>query len=186
MKIDRKIYLYLLILIIIYYLILPKGYISWYRGIPFYPKNSDEIKEVQYYVNNRSKEDEIFFRLTNINIIPAYQKFVNEDYNTLLKIATELNPLCLFLKYLFNRARPKQIDKNLEVLRDYGSADTPAFPAGHAIGAYYLSKILIKKYPEKREILENLAYNCDLTRIKAGLHYPSDGLFSKYLVDTFF
>ena len=186
MKKGTKIYLYVLILIIIYYLILPKGYILWYRGLPFYPKNSDEIKEVQYYVNNRSKEDEIFFRLTNINIVPVYEKIVNEDYNTLLKIATDLNPFCLFFKYLFNRARPKQIDKNLDVLKDYGSADTPAFPAGHAIGGYYLSKVLIKKYPEKREILEKLAYECDLTRVKAGLHYPSDGLFSKYLVDNFF
>jgi hypothetical protein len=186
MKKDTKIYLYVLIFIIIYYLIIPKGYIWWYRGLPFYPKNSDEIKEVQYYVNNRSKEDEMFFRLTNIHIVPAYKQFVDEDYNTLLKICTELNPFCLFLKYLFNRARPKQIDKNLDVLRDYGSADTPAFPAGHAIAAYYLSKVLIKKYPEKREILEKLTYHCDLTRVKAGLHYPSDGLFSKYLVDTFF
>ena len=52
--------------------------------------------------------------------------------------------------------------------------------------AYFLAKILSKKYPNKKDILDNIAYNCDLTRVKAGLHYPSDGKFSKFLIDTIF
>ena len=111
---------------------------------------------------------------------------VNENIDTLYKIAEELNPLSLFLKYFINRRRPKQLDNKLNVLEDYGTASTPSYPAGHAISAYFLSKKLIEKYPEKKNILQELAYKCDITRVKAGLHYPSDGIFSKYLVDTFF
>ena len=59
------------------------------------------------------------------------------------------------------------------------TADTPAFPAGHAFQAYYLVKILGKKYPHIKSELDNIAYDCDLTRIKDGIHYPSDGEFSK-------
>ena len=176
----------MLILIIIYYFILPRGYINWYRSIPVFPNNYREIEIVKLYVKNRTREDEIFFRLTNKHIVPVYRLVVNEDIDTLIKISESLNPLCFFLKYLFNRARPKQIDKNLDVLKHYGSAATPAYPAGHAISAYYLSKKLIEKYPDKKEILENLAEKCNLTRIKAGLHYPSDGILSKYIVDNFF
>ena len=186
MKNNNKIYINFIFFIVLYYLILPGGYVSWYRSIPVYPNNITEIKFVKYYVKNRTEEDERFFSLTNKNVAYVYKAIVNEDIENLLKISVSLNPFCLFLKYLFNRARPKQIDQSLDVLNDYGSADTPAFPAGHAIGAYYLSKILIKKYPEKKAILEDFAFKCDLTSVKAGLHYPSDGLFAKYLVDKFF
>ena len=43
-----------------------------------------------------------------------------------------------------------------------------------------------KKYPYIKPQLDNIARECDLTRVKAGIHYPSDGQFSKKLVDTFF
>ena len=179
-------YFYIVILISLYYLILPNGYIELYRSIPVYPDNYKEIEIVRNYVKNRTKEDVSFFRLTNLHIVNAYKMVVNENIDTLYKIAEELNPLCLFLKYFINRRRPKQLDNKLNVLQDYGTASTPSYPAGHAISAYFLSKKLIEKYPEKKSILQELAYKCDITRVKAGLHYPSDGMFSKYIVNTFF
>ena len=45
------------------------------------------------------------------------------------------------------------------------------------------SKILSKKHPEKRQELEQIAEKCNMVRIKAGLHYPSDGLFSKKIAN---
>ena len=33
--------------------------------------------------------------------------------------------------------------------------------------------------------LDKIAEECNLTRVKAGIHYPSDGEFSKRLVDIF-
>ena len=41
-------------------------------------------------------------------------------------------------------------------------------------------------YPEKKQLFLDIAKECDLTRVKAGLHYPSDGKFSKQFVDFFF
>ena len=68
---------------------------------------------------------------------------------------------------------------------DKSTAQTPAFPAGHAFQAYLLSKKLSEKYPEKKKLFEKIAKKCDLCRVQAGLHYPSDGEYSKKLVESF-
>ena len=95
---------------------------------------------------------------------------------------SKYNTIILILKYGINRARPKQINSKLNVLEST-TAHTPAYPAGHAFQAYVLEKILSRKHPEKRQELEQLAEKCNIVRIKAGLHYPSDGLFSKKIVN---
>ena len=96
----------------------------------------------------------------------------------------EPDVLIYFFKYIINRERPKNIIKNLDILSGKGTADTPAYPAGHALQAYYIAKKLSLKYPEKKNILNKIAEMCDLCRVKAGLHFPSDGQFSKYLVEN--
>ena len=60
-------------------------------------------------------------------------------------------------------------------------ASPPAFPAGHAAQAYILANYLKKIYPEKKEIIEKVAEKCNDCCIKAGLHYPSDGMYSKLI-----
>ena len=89
MKIDRRIYLLILIWIIVYYLILPRGYISWYKSIPVFPNNYKEIEIVKSYVKDRTREDEKFFRFTNKHIVPVYKLVVNEDIDTLIEISDE-------------------------------------------------------------------------------------------------
>ena len=77
-----------------------------------------------------------------------------------------------------------QVNKNIKPI-DISTAQTPAYPAGHAFQAYYLAKILSKKYPERKHIFDHIAEQCNLSRIKAGLHYPSDGEFAKKIVDLY-
>lgn len=179
-----------LLLIIIFLILLKifigKTYYSFYPGIPLYPNNKNEINDVKKYINSRNKNDIDFFYKTNNSIIPVFLKEVEEEtYNDLNNKIINLIPIIIFLKYLFNRARPEQIDNSIKPLNK-NTAQTPAFPAGHAFQAYYLSKYLSKKYPSKKKIFENIAKECDLTRVKAGLHYPSDGEFSKKLVNLLF
>ena len=109
------------------------------------------------------------------------QDIVNETREQLSKMESEIVPFISFFKNLFNRARPKQINQNLNVFYSV-SANTPAFPSGHTCQAYYLAKKLSIKYPEKQQILFQLAEKCGQARIYAGLHYPSDHEFSKFLV----
>ena len=91
----------------------------------------------------------------------------------------------MFLKYFFNRARPKHIIPDLDVLESE-TADTPAFPSGHAFQSYYLANYLSQLYPNKKDLFNDIAEKCAMARVYAGLHYPSDNKFSKYLVDLLF
>ena len=84
------------------------------------------------------------------------------------------------LKNFINRPRPHQISNEVKLLKSK-TAHTPAFPAGHAAQAYILANYLQKIYPDKKKILEKIADKCNDCRIKAGLHYPSDGMYSKLI-----
>jgi len=91
-------------------------------------------------------------------------------------------------KYIYNRARPSQVAPEIinAKLLDSKTASTPAYPSGHAFQAYYLAKILTKKFPEKKEELMKIADRVSDARIIAGLHYPSDKYFAYWLVDNLF
>lgn len=60
------------------------------------------------------------------------------------------------------------------------TANTPAYPSGHCIQAYYLAKYLSSVYPDRSDEFFKLAEDCALSRAYAGLHYPSDNEFGKY------
>lgn len=105
-----------------------------------------------------------------------FSPHVKESEEELNKIVT--HPFLLFigyfLKYLINRPRPYQINKNINYLESK-TGNTPALPAGHAFQAYYLAHVLTKRYPDKKIMFQELAKRCDDVRVKAGIHYPSDG-----------
>ena len=174
--------IYIITIYIICIHILPAGYIRALPSIPIYPDNMKETIEVKEFIKNRTKKDIEFFHLTNKSVVYAFLPHVNISYRALEKLELSVVSTILFFKYLINRARPEQIDKTIIPL-DKSTARTPAYPAGHAYQAYFLAKFLSKKYPEKREILNKIALECDQTRVKAGLHYPSDGRFARELVD---
>lgn len=160
-----------------YFLLLPT--------IPIYPNNNIEISRVKEEINDRTQKDIDFFYLTNQSVAYAFKPHVNDSLEFLINKTLEPNKLIIFLKYLFNRARPNQLDKSIIPL-DISTAKTPSFPAGHAFQAYYLEKYLSNIYPEKKSLFLSIAKECDDTRVKAGLHYPSDGIFSKHIVNSLY
>lgn len=127
----------------------------------------------------------MIFYLTNQSVAYAFKPHVNDSLEFLINKTFEPNKVIIFLKYLFNRATPNQIDKSIIPL-DISTAQSPSFPAGHAFQAYYLEKYLSNIYPEKKSLFLSIAKECDNTRVKAGLHYPGDGNFSKQIIDFFY
>ena len=168
------------------YIVLPKGYIKYYKFIPIYPNNKNEVKLVKYFIISRKYDDYKFFYLTNKSVVDAFVDVVSESREELLEITESKKTLSIiyFFKYLINRARPEQVDDTIEPINT-DTAKTPAYPAGHAYQAYLLAKVLSCRYPNKAKLFNELAIRCDLCRVQAGLHYPSDGKFSKRLVDFF-
>ena len=182
-----NIWIIILVVYIILILITPKKY-KWYLPtIPVYPNNEKEVILVKQAIKNQNKSDLDFHNLIDSSVAHAFAKMVPDNQEQLRAMYTKFHIqfTILFFKYLINRPRPIQIDPSLNVDKS-NTSNTPSYPAGHAFQAYYLAKILGKKYPYLQQQLDNLAYQCDVTRVKAGLHFPSDGQFSKTLVDTFF
>ena len=183
--------MYILFYIFIIYLLLiiisPIRYIPFLPTIPIYPNSEKEVLLVEKQVNLRNKHDIDFFQLTDKSVSPVFSSIVPISIKELDEIITEFPIVFIisFFKYTINRPRPIQIKPSLNVLTSI-SANTPAFPAGHSFQAYYLAKKLGKSYPELQTQLDNIAERCNSVRIKAGLHYPSDGEFSKQLVNIFY
>ena len=181
MKINYKKLIFLFAMYLVYIHIFG-GYISYTPTIPIYPNNKIEVELVKEKIKSRTKEDIDFFYLTNDSISAAFLPYVNENINDLNKELRKHDNIILFLKYTINRARPEQVDNSINPINKK-TAMTPAYPAGHSYQAYLLYKFLRKKYPSKEKKLRELALRCDDCRVKAGLHYPSDGEFSRKIVD---
>ena len=180
-----------ILLILFFYLFLvvaspPKRYIralpTWY----IYPDNEQDAAKVLSFTQNRNLEDERFFYKTDESVVHAFVDFVDESVDELRELITQtkvITPIQL-LKYGINRPRPYQIDTQIKILNS-NTGNTPSYPAGHAYQAYYLSHVLSKKYPAKQKYFEEIARKCDEVRVKAGIHYVSDGVFAKEWVDRF-
>ena len=177
----------ILIFIALYLFILyisPLRYNNYLPTIVVYPNNEVEIKKVETEINRRTHFDIQFFKKTDPSVSYAFRDILPQySIGELDTLSTKYNIIIYILKYCINRPRPIQVNPDLNVLES-NTGNTPAYPAGHAFQGYLLSKILSKKHPEKRQELEQLAEKCNIIRIKAGLHYPSDGLFTKKIVNT--
>jgi hypothetical protein len=185
-NIKSKYFVYLLIIYLIILSFSGPRYYYFLPTIPFYPNNYEDVKNVQSAIKTRTQKNIEFYRLTDSSVVHAFTPYVDESVDELNKMISSfpIRIIVMGAKYFFNRARPYQIQPDLDVLSSL-TAHTPAFPAGHAFQAYYLAKKMTYKYPENKKIFEKIAEECDNTRIKAGLHFPSDGIFSRYLVDLF-
>jgi hypothetical protein len=147
----------------------------------FYPNSKHESQLVLEAMHTRSDDDVQFFNMTDDNIWPAFEPYTpTENFEGLTQIIHGQDMRINFLKNLINRPRPNQICCDIVPLKSK-TADTPAFPAGHAAQAYILASHLSKKYPDRAILYEMIADRCNDCRIRAGLHYPSDGMYAKLL-----
>jgi len=64
------------------------------------------------------------------------------------------------------------------------TANTPAYPSGHAFQAYYAAKLLSQWEPARKKEWGAIAEHVANIRIIVGLHYPSDRDFARRLVDN--
>lgn len=176
----------ILVMYIIILLVQDK-YNFYYPTIPVYPNNHDELEVVKEMIGVRTEDDVKLFLKTDISVCYLFVDHTTETISE-LRSTTNSHRILIFVKFfknIINRARPYQIDESIDDLKSVTS-HTPAYPAGHAFQAYYLARVLSIRYPDKKDKWDSLAKQCDLVRVKAGLHYPSDGAFSKKLVDYFF
>ena len=202
---DRfRIFVAFMIAYIIVLLVQPTRYYWWYPSFNIsipgigkaFPDSRIEVElVVSEYIMKRMPSDVAFFRMTDMNPAAAFTNIIKPDEMTLEemdKIMTSSRVMFVtkMLKWKYNRARPAQIapelinEKNGTLLHSE-SAATPAYPSGHAVQAYYLAKILARRFPAKTHAVMEIATKCANIRIMAGHHYPSDRDFGWWVVDHY-
>ena len=202
---DRfRILVVLAIVYIVVLLVQQKRYYWWYPSFNItipgfgkaFPDGRTEIHTVMTeYIMKRMPSDIAFFRMTDMNPAAAFRSVITPDEMTVEEMDQIMTNsrvifIAMSLKYFYNRARPAHIapeiinEKNGTLLHS-DSANTPAYPSGHAIQGYYLAKILSRKFPAKTQSIMEIATKCANIRIMAGLHYPSDRDFGWCVVDNY-
>lgn len=183
-KNNERLKLIICILVYLIYIISFEGYYKILPSIPIHPNNERDLNKVKKEMAKRTEDDISFFYKTNESVVRAFLPYVDESESKLTEISLSQNHIIFFFKYLINRRRPYQIDESINPL-SIKTSQTPSYPAGHAYQALVVCKYLSKKYPEKKQLFNNLAVKCDECRIKAGIHYRSDGEFSKKIFNIF-
>jgi hypothetical protein len=202
---DRfRIFVAFAIAYIIVLLVQPTRYYWWYPSMNLsipgfgkaYPDSKNEIGIViTEYIMKRMPSDVAFFRMTDMNPAAAFTSIITPDEMSIIEMdrimtSTRVMFITKMFKWKYNRARPAQIAPELineanGTLLHSDSADTPAYPSGHAVQTYYLAKILSRKFPAKTQAIMEVATKCANIRIMAGHHYPSDRDFGWWVVDHY-
>ena len=190
-RMIKKIFAFVAFVALIYFILMslqPPRYNIWYPTIQSaYPNNGREIGVmVRDYFPKRTPENIQFFKLTDSNPLEAFRgKLTDEQFRRLKKEVTSraIVGKIMYYKRLYNRARPVQVAPEIVDALYSTTANTPAYPSGHAFQAYYAAKLLSQWEPEKKKEWEAIAERCANIRIIAGLHYPSDRDFARRLVD---
>ena len=166
----------------------PTRYYIWYPTISAYPNNGREIRTMMRdYFPKRTRENIQFFKLTDPSPIEAFREKISEEHFRQLKkeiVSPVIVGKIMFYKKLYNRARPVQVAPEIVDALYSTTANTPAYPSGHAFQAYYAAKLLSQWEPEMKKEWDAIAERVANIRIIAGLHYPSDRDFARRLVDN--
>ena len=187
----KKIFTFVIFLAFIYFLLMslqPPRYNIWYPTIQSaYPNNGHEIGiMVRDYLPKRTPENIQFFKLTDPSPLEAFRgKITEEQFQRLKKNikSSRIIGKIMYYKRLYNRARPEQLAPEIVDAFSSTTADTPAYPSGHAFQAYYAAKLLSQWEPTRKKEWDAIAERVANIRIIAGLHYPSDRDFARRLVD---
>lgn len=75
-------------------------------------------------------------------------------------------------KYTYLVKRPFMLDSALKTI--ISTPNHPSYPAGHSTGSAAAATVLSYYFPENQKNWEEMAKECGLSRIRAGIHFPID------------
>jgi len=160
---------------------------------PFPSNSSDETKnELRYLTELTEDADDEDVRFCQLMESHHYDMFVivgkklglDVSKEQILKWVRDVDPITFYLKHKFNRPRPHQLAKELDIpmypliVTDANSA---AYPSGHTMDFLVILYHFGKMKPEIAEELDNYYHEIKRVRELSGLHYPSDRKISEYL-----
>jgi len=114
----------------------------------------------------------------------AKEESVEYDKSIAAKLIKQSAPLILKLKKHFNRPRPKQLAKTMNIkIKDIemDSMKTPSYPSGHTAQGILIAKVLGDKYPKAKSAFAKTGQNISYSRNVARAHYKSDSKMGEKL-----
>jgi len=160
-------------------------------------ETASELKYIAHVVENTEFSKEKLNELDK-DFFKTFIRYANEnglrfDKQVLKDIVEDSAHLILRLKKHYDRPRPFQLaphhnlelDYNKDIQGELGTAHTPSYPSGHTTQAYLLAGILAKDNPEHTDSLMDIANDVAVSRIKSGVHFPTDNEFGKVLARNY-
>lgn len=182
-----------LMLIITYYVIMwrrERGFIPFYPSQSFlFPSSKEEVKLVKKAYLNRTQEDIDFFYKSDLKMPTLFHNILKVKGETKAQVSYHLfnnSWIMGFIKVFANRARPFQIDPSIIPPPNTQTYNNPAFPSGHTWQSWYAANIYARKYPDLRKELFELANKIAETRVKNGIHYPSDVFGARKIINKLY
>lgn len=160
---------------------------------PFPANSSDETKsELEYLAKITKEADKDDIRYCQLMESNHYDLFVivgkrlglDVTKEQILKWVGDVDPITFYLKDKFNRPRPYQLAKELNIplyppiVTD---ADSAAYPSGHTMDFLVILYHFGKMKPKLAEELADFYDEIKRVRELSGLHYPSDRKLSEYI-----
>ena len=112
-----------------------------------------------------------------------------KEYN-IIPVMEDVNVFIMRMKMFYKRARPYQLSEYHGVdihfdkkIQHKGTANTPSYPSGHTASAFLTANICSYFKPEAGKEFLRIAEAVGKSRIKEGVHFPSDNEYSRLLVD---
>lgn len=173
-----------------------RGYYLFYPSLNLLLpiSSSKEIDIVKTRYMNRTKKDIVEYNLTDLNGVNLFHRLLEplgvskKEIENVMYNSRLMKTIYIY-KYMFNRVRPYQLDKEIIPPQNSNTYFTPSYPAGHVAQYYCVYKYFSRKYPGDPLLVSKmlaLVKLVEITRINAGIHYPSDGDFSRKIVDANF
>ena len=117
----------------------------------------------------------------------AKEKGVDYDKKIAAKLITASVPIILKLKKHFDRPRPKELAKKMNIeIKDIemDSMKTASYPSGHTAQGILIAKVLGDKYPKAKSAFAKTGENRSYSRNVARAHYKSDRKMGEKLANA--
>jgi hypothetical protein len=145
-------------------------------------RTKSEMLLVKRAMKDLKPGEETFVNLSDKRMLDLFKSeavreevYFDEDYFEDLK--SQLSGFILNIKFRFNRPRPVQIAEMMNIefpALDTNTVGSPSYPSGHTIQAMVMANALGSLYPNLRDKFRNLAERIGMSRVQAGVHFPSD------------
>ena len=169
-----------------------------------HPNSSDyvrrELKQLQSYEQYRQGAKVEFMDMVDTKIMKPYKNYFKK-HDLDMKLIDEVKslkdniaPIVLQLKIHYNRPRPQKLANALQfmfqtnfVVHALKTAETPAYPSGHATEGRFISTYLADRVPfEHKGNIRKIGDDIGMSRQIGGVHYPSDTEFGHQLAGALY